>query len=217
MWYRSVYGQLGLCYLVAFAWYYISKKRRDEKLRQTILDYERSKPIVTSDDKGEDMLTISSRVEPRRVRIAFPPLTKGFPYAPKLVKSREAYRAKKARDALGSVNTLTKEMKFEPAKVFIATHTSVPEGLRKSWKRIECISVSDYFQTLTSAIAELKWQVNRMGSGLTTDMELLRAFRSAVLDRNKANNYFVSACGLLMSELKDMDTAFRDPDEEEDW
>lgn len=102
-------------------------------------------------------------------------------------------------------------------KVHIAKNPTVPSGLRLAWRRIECISVSGYLQALTSAVAELKWDINRTGEGATTDRELLAAFNCAVADRKKDASYSTAACRLLVAEFQDTDAAFLDLDEAEAW
>jgi hypothetical protein len=185
-------------------------------MRKVILEYKKPE-VITTQGQVDPVATLRPIVKMRKVRITVPPGMDKFSYAPKLAQLRNAHRAKVNRPGTVSESPIAKKENLASPRIFIATNTSVPAGLRRSWKHIECISVAAYLQVLTRAVAELKWQVNTAREDVTTDMELLLAFGSAVADRNERKKYFVSGCGLLMSEFKDMDTAFRNSDEEEDW
>ena len=87
-----------------------------------------------------------------------------------------------------------------------------------AWKQIGCISVAAYLQALTRVVAELKWEINKRSVTTSGDLELLQAFGCAVQDRKrKKEKYSDAACRLLVSEGKDIDAVFLDPDEAEAW
>ena len=99
----------------------------------------------------------------------------------------------------------------------IAVNPRVSAGLRRAWKHIECLSVADYLQTLTGAVAELKRDVNYSGEIKTSEFELLSAFDSAVRDGSGKRDYSISACRMLVEGFKDMDAPFGDVEEAEAW
>ena len=115
---------------------------------------------------------------------------------------------------------LAKEKRTKPlghGTIKIATNPRVSNGLRRAWKRIECLSVADYLQALTGAVVELKRNINYSGEELTNEFELLAAFDSAVRDGDTKRDYSVLACRLLVEEYKDMDAPFGDVEEAEAW
>jgi hypothetical protein len=109
----------------------------------------------------------------------------------------------------------TEEPPTRRSLVHIATNPRVKDGLRRAWKRIECVSVAAYLQALTGAIDELKFDINGTVSGTTNEFELLTAFDSAVRDIDRNGSYSVAAFRLLVAETKDMDAIFGDVEEAE--